>query len=1240
MSVRDADLLVFDGYEELAARLLPGADDGMPKGKVVVHTAKDPGGRSAILVERPSATPAPAPPSGVKRVVARLDPATQKVLSKRALFESVLYAIEKSETFERIVEAIRPVRIEEPPDPGREGSVLVWCANGGAFARIVEECLSLGCDRLRWSPLRAGRAPAAAKGAVLARIDSPPWFLLERWSRGTADVDAPVYVESAPGFHVRWGWRHPLAGRLAPADGELVLADRDGALHRLPDTEWRDLYDAISVAVEGLSSVRWAAADPAPRFTVQLRLVAAPEPVEPELWLLTRDDLPAVERLLGLMPEADLKHLAIAFFASPSPGAGEPVAALREVITGRGRGWVNFGRAGFRALPGLPTLFLPIDRALDPQVRRDRVAEAFGLQQGEFTVVEDAKGKPGIRGVRIPEVSFKPLSAYVDYVVTGDAARLQTLVAATVFDPGPLAALAEAKPDPARAGERDAVRPASAAAPLAADGGALQPDTSVPDADFAPVLILEPEPEEASPSSELQIEKRIAEDPPGAAADWMALGDSRLARRDWEGALECFENARWTDRALESQARARAATALTLQSEAFSFPPDGETPAAHDATSQGNLCLLRMRALHLETSETAASPRYLESIYAGARAASDRLRKKTRWLVWRAVLARTGDDIELERQREQILADLNQAGLAPLDRTDFVRARLAERALDGGNDGDLRRTMEGLTARLSKLDEPRLRWTGTALLARRWAELDDVVRAKKLAQDAVVGSADMTSAATARIHANAAAALLRIGDAGADAPFNRALDITKRVTNGDERGRTLHALVESLATVADPKATLALADASVATLEADDPRRAALTLWRCAPTLRKLEATQRARALALKLAFDPRVQQDAHYLGAAVHGLAIIAGPASLPPNNLAPILEAVRRHQRDLEDVNVKLVEGAVTLAGEDFARELADQMRALPVAELRFAQLSSWAAAIQGLATARAADAGLADLDRSLKLSWALPNDDERRRSVKRLTGVIAAFGRVTTGLEMVQEVVRRAEAPGIGPYFRSEVLSTCVDVAAKLGDRKGAFDVMARVIALVEHTARQAAGDVTFLFDVLGLCVDHAVQIGAAGDSVEVIRRVESIVEEWMVESSARFWTPFYRYKALAKCGRGLARLGHEEAGLAIIKRILAAMPQLTGLDRIDLLREVVHCLSEIGGAQRLTLVDGILDSILAEKSLLANETGGELLSLLLDEVVSPASRVRAEYARFLGADERSIRERVANEQIASR
>ena len=78
-------------------------------------------------------------------------------------------------------------------------------------------------------------------------------------------------------------------------------------------------------------------------------------------------------------------------------------------------------------------------------------------------------------------------------------------------------------------------------------------------------------------------------------------------------------------------------------------------------------------------------------------------------------------------------------------------------------------------------------------------------------------------------------------------------------------------------------------------------------------------------------------------------------------------------------------------------------------------------------------------------------------------------------------------------------------------------------------------------------------------------------------------------------------------------------------------------MVRSLSEIGGEQRLALVDRVLDAFLPEKSSILGEAGAELLGMILDEVVSPASRVRAEYARFLGAEERVIRERVANESV---
>lgn len=1247
--MRDVELLIFHGYDDLAGRLLPGAEDGMPRGKAVVHHALDPKGQRVLLVE-PVGQPTGSP-AGVKKVKGRFDTATNRVLTTRSILEKVLYSVEKSESVEMLLHALKPSPGLEPPVLEREGHVLAWCADAAQFSLLVQECLSLGCDRIRFAPVGT---QGAAPGAILVRIDSPPWYLIERWSRPENHA-VPIYARAANRFYVRWGWDHPLAGRITVKDAELVLAEADGSLRRAPDADWRDVYDALAISADGLASVKWGAADPAPRFTVKLKLVQAPEPVEAELWLLRREDVPAVERLLGLMPEADLKHLAIAFFdraPHSSPGSAsllenplpaEPVAAMREVITGRGRGWVNFGSTGFRALPGLSNLYLPIDKALDPQVRRDRIAEAFTLKGGEFVIVQ-AEDAGGMRGVRVPEASFRPLSTYIDYVVTGDSPRLQALVQSTVFDPGPLAELAEASPDVRE--RKDPTGPRTPAVNRVADGGKPQPQAGGP----APAVPDEPEPAAPEPeaphvSSEQQVEARIALEPPGAPVDWIELGELRRVRGDVDGALECWENARWVDRSTDEAVRRRAVRALETALHIPSTAPPGERPALalSKAESPGDVRTLRLRALYLEDGsipEVTHQPEYFQALYGEARAAqqADRLRKKSRWLVWSAILSRTGDDIEVERQREAILADLNQAGLAPMDRADFVRARLAERSVDGGDSGELRRTMEGLTTRLAKIDDARLKWSGVSLLARRWAELDDVVRARKLANESIAAMADGATAASARIHANAAVALLRTRDPNGDAPFRKALEIIGRLSNAEDRGRTLFAALESLSAVNDVRAVAPLVEAAMAILEKEDVRRCALSLARCAPLLKKLEATSRGRDLALARAQDPKVQQDAHYFAGAVGALSQLQGSKALPPSVLNPILDAVRRLQRELDEVSIRLFEGAVALAGEDFAREISESMKRRSAGEMRFADLVTWAAALEGLAAARASDAGLQDLDRALKVAWGLPNEDERRRGVRRLTSVIPLFGRVRNGNAIVEDVVRRAGAAGVGPYFRGKVLSVCVDVSAKLGDRQGAFGVMNEVIKLVEATARSSAGDVTFLFDVLGLCVDHAVTIGAAGESKAIIDRVDAFVLEWMDESSARYWTPFYRYRARVKCARGYARLGHEATGMPILSQILDQARDMQGLDRIDLLREIVHCLSEVGGAQRLTLVDRVLDAfVTTDRASTLGEQGTDLLGLLLDEVVSPASRVRAEYARYLGSEERNIRERVANDRI---
>ncbi len=1244
--VATVDLFVFDGVEDLAASLLPGidADGGRVDGETAspwssaaaVHEAVDPRGDRPLLLELSGAPPASL--AGARRVRVRLEGGGRRAIAERGT--ELLFTIEASTRVERLLDAVRPTRRAEAPDPLPGGHLLAWCGDGGSFARLVRDCFALGADRLRWAPLGARGA-----GAVLVRIDAPPWYLVERWTR---ESDAlPIFAAAAPNVYVRLGWSHPLAARLRVAGGEVALFDEDGSLQRVPGPDWRDVYDAVAVSPEDLSAVRWSPAEPAPRFTVKLRLASAPDRVEPELWLLEEHDLPAVERLLAMVPEPDLKHLGVAFFApAPPDGGTRPVAALREVITGRGRGWIDFTRRGFRSHGGLPGLFLPIDRALEPPLRRDRIAEAFSLSPGELVIVEPAAD--GVRALRLPESSFRPLTTYVDYIVTTQSPTLPPLIASTIFDPGPIAGLAERPlsspspsvpsptPNPTTETDRIGSAPVTGTDRIGSESATVtdtdrirtDPDRTDPGRpDPVPPDPSRPEPAPA-PSPESLLESRISLSPPGSPTDWLSLADLRALRGDVDGAVDGYENARWLDRSLDADARRRSIELLEAATARAPRP---------DPSSGGDLRSLRLRALRLEEGAP-IDPAELASLHAAARAAgrAERLRKKSRWLVWSAVLARSGDEIELERQREELLADLNQHGLKPLDRAEFVRARLAERTAHGSGTtegGDLRRTMDALTGRISALDDVRVRFSGLALLARRWAEIDDVDRARRLSAEAIAGVGQGRSASAARVLAAAGAALLRLRDPVADAPIRRAFEAVTGLANDDERARTLAAILDLIAASDVPADATVLADA-LASIEAADPRRGALSLARCAPALQRIGAAPRAREMALAIASSPAVQADAHYFGAAMAALSAFVGPRELPRETTERLLAAVRPHLRDLRDTDARLVEGAVAIGGEAFALQLAERMRA---ADPRFPELLAWAAAIRGLAAARAADAGMEDLALAVDRAWALQSDDDRRRAVRRLTSIVPQFGRVGPGLALVQQIVDRAGRPGIGPYFRSEVLTACVDAAARLGDRAAAIAVMGTVVDLVETTSLASTGDVTFLFEVLGLCVDHAVAHGGGEEAKAILRRVEALASGAAGDSASRYWTPFYRYQALAKCARGWIRVGGEEAGLESLERVLEATGKTPGRDRYDLLREIVHSLSEVGGPRRLHLVDRVLDLFLAERSLSVGDSGSELLGLVLDEVVSPASRVRAEYARYLGAEERVLRERIANEKV---
>src|SRR4051812_46028336 len=165
--MRDAELLAFNGYDDLAARLLPGADDGMPKGKVALHAAMDQAGGTVLFVETGAKITAP---QGVTKIEARIDEKTGLVALKTKA-GTPAWKIVSTESVDSLAKAMKPVVRGEPLREVPSGHLLAWCADGGVFSRLVRECLSLGCDRIRWAGLSARGA-----GAVVARIEDPPWF--------------------------------------------------------------------------------------------------------------------------------------------------------------------------------------------------------------------------------------------------------------------------------------------------------------------------------------------------------------------------------------------------------------------------------------------------------------------------------------------------------------------------------------------------------------------------------------------------------------------------------------------------------------------------------------------------------------------------------------------------------------------------------------------------------------------------------------------------------------------------------------------------------------------------------------------------------------------------------------------------------------------------------------------------------------------------------------------------------
>ncbi len=595
--------------------------------------------------------------------------------------------------------------LQPDPDPllGLEQApVLFDLPDGEQLAHLATEMLRLGNDRQGFRALEEGGKGGASR--ALLRVVGPPYYSLLRAIDRRGQPGAPVaYRERTSGVWVEVGYTHPLAEKIKPPRGKLLLLRPPRQWTVIDDAAFRDVYEVLEFTLPETAS-RWHDGKLAGRLAVKLSLKPGGSPDNPELWVLQGDPVAELNRFVQNNDDQLLARLA---FAVGENGEKKTIV-VRIRQSKQPPPQLVLNAVGYRHHLKLPNLFLPVGMGLHPPLRRDKVRELFAEDVSQVTWLA-----PGANGTftpqSLPEDAFRPLTDWVDYVLDHDRQELQAWVQAAQFDFEAFVCNEDGTPKPRRAEppEPKKARAPKHPGPKSRDTG----DTAAFEAPAAPEPEKEPELDpfsEAPPAepSELQKELRALEqefveiegglDAPQRRALWPKLARCNAALQSGDDAGICWLNALWWEKTMPPAWAwnwfvAEAVAAQPRMETGHKAPRTWLTRFLADGGRTRELTGEELDLLLKRKDPTTGDLRALAAylVWAGSRksaALAERLQPLQCFLeaherllpvrgVWLAWSQLSGDDVlTLARARDRLLERLFHNGLRPeQDLPSFLR---------------------------------------------------------------------------------------------------------------------------------------------------------------------------------------------------------------------------------------------------------------------------------------------------------------------------------------------------------------------------------------------------------------------------------------------------------------------------------------------------------------------------------------------------------------------------------------
>lgn len=576
-----------------------------------------------------------------------------------------------------LVEALRPVRI--PGDPPCAEALFLADIDGDGAQRTLERLLALGRDDFTVSEVTFADD---GRRALLARVPSPPMYLLLRAREEPAE-GVTAFARAGDGdVWVEWPWAQPLGhvvSRLARAAGQTALVSRDGRWRFAPNAlPVRSVYDAVAPRFDAARHDLL----PAPgetRFTIRLRLAPA-APAEPELWMLDPEQFLALEALVESLSSEELSRFTVARTASPE---GTRYVLQEHVRPGQTRIGTRVSdlaaSPGFARVAGTDNLYLPPGRQLLPRMRRDELRGLLDLDRAHLVVVAEDLDGPRIFTARTLDEA--PLSRWVDYAATDRRTELERLEESAVFDWPELQVEKPPRPvDAANPTSRDdrPKPPRVRREPAPAATEEVPATTTAPAEDDAALAVIR---------GEIRaLEDALAEGGVDDPGPWRELAWRKQRVGESDDAAACLEAQIF----FEGPSPATCDALATLRGRHLGLtgaPDEMLALVTRERLAPGEAAWLAARAVGSALrGESVVDDGFYQEAARRFAEPDTPVSRRLAWAVCRALHARTNDRLGLTRARERILGGVNERGLSDqLDIPRFVRFALAQKA-DGGAD--------------------------------------------------------------------------------------------------------------------------------------------------------------------------------------------------------------------------------------------------------------------------------------------------------------------------------------------------------------------------------------------------------------------------------------------------------------------------------------------------------------------------------------------------------------------------